>query len=181
MRIGSILTLFLAASGTYGTGFLLWKLTGVVPPTCVRLFPGQEPVTCYATPEGAALAAYFDEIQRVTRYKWGDTIHLNVPPTSKSATEALAMDLRRLASQISIVREASDFAHTVISEDSVKTLGFVWDVRRAVADPFSEPGMNYSVASEACRSWPCHGGAGVEVRRMLSGHFIGRIRYTWVE
>jgi hypothetical protein len=144
----------------------------------------------FATPIGAALDVYWSWRQDTAP----PTLALNVPPTTPLDTTGLREDGTQWRRTIVLFRDTSWAAQAVITEDSLRTLKVVYDVRRLSHDEWWErlapdtitfPGSDtepdvrttvtgdvYRVRGQSCRGWPCNGYALIEVRPQ-SGRYVG--------
>jgi hypothetical protein len=139
----------------------------------------------YATPIAAALSSAW----RYPKTGIPAQLALNVPPSESLDVRDLGTDANHWHTDLILLQDTSPFARTMISPDSLRSLGTVYDVRGladtdwfAIWNSFQSSftdvdslylnGIVYRVAVETCRGWPCHGATYVEVRQS-GGRYVG--------
>ena len=116
------------------------------------------------------------------------TLAINLAPFESLDPESLREDFTDEGIRVVLLSDSSMFATALLSEDSLASLGAVYDVRRATDaelerllapwrdDPSSNAkiptieGTVYVVHYEWSRTWPGHGETVVEVRPTRGGY-----------
>jgi len=139
----------------------------------------------YRTPEAAALAAYWRQME--VDIGAGEALsHLlvNVPPDRRALDSVLAADLDDWSGSVRVVRDTAWYGGELIEKKLLESYQGVWDVRPASAYDHLRGevrGTAYAVANMWCVGWPCHQGAQVDVIR-VGRQFVGRaVILNWVE